>query len=131
MKRIVTSMVAVLFSLSAVAAGAGPQHEHGGQGTEAKKVTLTGEVLDLYCYMKHPDMGTGPDHAKCAKTCINKGLPIGFLADGVVYVIVGKDHESAATMVVEYAGIPSVITGTLVEHHGVKAIEIESIKAKS
>jgi hypothetical protein len=91
-------------------------------------VTLKGEVLDLYCYMKHPDSGQGAEHAKCAKSCIRKGLPIGFLADGEVYLIIGKEHESAKDMVVDFAGSQSVLKGTLVTHHGVKAIEIASIE---
>ena len=93
-----------------------------------KKVTLVGEVLDLYCYMKHPADGQGAEHAKCAQTCINKGLPIGFLSDGVVYVIIGKGHDSAAEMVAEFAGMQSVLTGTLIQHDGIKAIEIEKIE---
>lgn len=103
--------------------------EHGKM--EKKEVTMTGEVLDMYCFMAHPADGQGPDHAKCAKACINKGLPIGFMSDGEVYLITGKDHESAADMVAEYAGTQSTITGTIVKHHGVKAIEIASIKPAS
>ena len=92
------------------------------------KVTLEGEILDLYCFMKHPDDGQGADHAKCARTCILKGLPIGFMVDDKVYLIVGKDHESAAELVVELAGKPSRITGVMTSHHGMDAIEIESIE---
>ncbi|MGD8413589.1 MAG: hypothetical protein PVF33_05125, partial [Candidatus Latescibacterota bacterium] len=72
------------------------QHEgHSGMKMDepSGQVTLKGEVLDLYCFMKHPDSGQGPGHAKCAQSCINKGLPIGFLSDGEVYLIIGKDHE--------------------------------------
>ncbi len=98
-----------------------------GEKAEGKEVTLTGEVLDLYCYMQHPKTGTGPEHAKCAKNCINKGLPIGFLADGVVYTIIGSDHESAADMVAGFTGRKSTIKGKLIEHDGVKAIELFSI----
>lgn len=112
-------------------------HEHGKMmgeehgKMEKKEVTMTGEVLDMYCFMAHPADGQGPEHAKCAKTCINKGLPIGFMSDGEVYLITGKDHESAADMVAEYAGTQSTITGTVIKHHGMKAIEIASIKSAS
>jgi hypothetical protein len=114
------TLIALFVAISTTATWAGDEKAEG---------TLTGEVLDMYCYMKHPDTGQGPDHAKCARTCINKGLPIGFLAaDGTVYLIVGKDHESAAKMVVDYAGKQSTITGVAFDHDGVKAIEILSIK---
>ena len=116
---------------SAVAMAQHEQHEgHSEMKMDAAEgqVALEGEVLDLYCFMKHPDNGQGPEHAKCAKNCINKGLPIGFLSDGEVYLIIGKEHESAKDMVVEFAGSQAILKGTLVNHHGVKAIEIASIE---
>ena len=93
---------------------------------EAKPVTMTGEVLDLYCYMDHK--ATGPDHAKCASSCMTKGLPVGFLsADGTVYVITGKDHEPINAMVASFAGKKSTITGMVKEQGGIKAIELMTI----
>ena len=94
----------------------------------SKQVTMVGEVLDMYCYMKHPADGQGAGHMKCAQNCIRKGLPIGFLSDGKVYLIIGKEHESAKDMVVDYAGMQSQLTGTLIDHDGVMAIEIEKIE---
>jgi hypothetical protein len=78
--------------------------------------------------MNHPDTGMGPDHAKCAKSCINKGLPIGFKSGDTVYLIIGKDHESAAPMVADFAGMKSRVTGMVVEHDGVKALELMTIE---
>ena len=95
---------------------------------EAEEVTLTGEVLDLYCYMKHPDKGQGTEHAKCANSCIKRGLPIGFMSDGVVYLIIGTDHKSAAEMVAGMAGRPTQVTGVIIEYAGIKSIEITGIK---
>ena len=34
---------------------------------KAKDVTLTGEVLDLTCFLEHG--GKGESHASCAKSC--------------------------------------------------------------
>ncbi len=127
----------VAAAVLAMAAGAtlahGDDHaEHGKmkmmKGGQA--VTLEGEVLDLYCYMKHPANGQGAGHAKCARNCIRKGLPIGYKADGKVYVIVGREHESAADLVADLAGVPSRITGRLIEHDGILAIELESIEKR-
>jgi len=112
----------------AKAAAKTDEQKHTGHGDEAKMVTLEGEVLDMYCFMKHPKDGQGAGHAKCAKTCIRKGLPIGFLVGDEVYMIAGKNHESAADLVVDFAGMPASLTGTVLMHHGVKAIEVESIK---
>lgn len=109
-------------------------HEHSDmkmnmKGDDSRKeVTMVGEVLDLYCYMQHPADGQGMDHAKCAQNCIRKGLPIGFLSDGKVYLIIGQGHESAKDLVVDYAGTQSKLTGTLIDHDGVKAIELSKIE---
>ncbi len=117
-------------------------HEHGGHAhgkpaagaaddhaAKGAAVTLEGEVLDLHCFMLHPESGQGPDHAACAKTCMNKGLPIGFLAkDGTVYLLLGGGHDSVKSKVVKDAGYPVTLKGTLVEHHGVKAIQVGEVK---
>ena len=132
--KLLSLAMAAMFVMTASHAYAEDGHKHQGHGDsmdkmeESKAVTLEGEVLDLFCFMKHPENGQGPDHAKCAKNCINKGLPIGFLVDGEVYLIVGKDHESAAELVVDFAGVPTRLKGTAFLHHGMKAIEFESIE---
>ncbi|MEE9269995.1 MAG: hypothetical protein V3V49_07015 [Candidatus Krumholzibacteria bacterium] len=118
--------LAAVFMSGAVIALAGEEPGH--HDESKKEVTLVGEVLDLYCFMQHPADGQGPGHAKCAKSCINKGLPIGFLADGVVYVIIGSNHESAKDMVVDFAGGQARLTGTLITHDGIKSIELKSIE---
>ena len=113
------------FVISAVAGDA--------EKKEAKKetknvVTLTGEVLDMYCYMSHPESGVGAEHAKCANSCIERGLPVGFLtSDGTVYLIIGNDHNPANAMVKGWGGKKSTITGTVVEQKGMKAIDITGI----
>jgi hypothetical protein len=95
---------------------------------EAKPVTINGEVIDLYCYMGHSSMGE--EHAKCATSCIKKGMPVGFLStDGTMYVIVGKAHNPANEEVAAFAGKKSTITGKVMENGGIKAIELVSIAA--
>ncbi|MCK5617912.1 MAG: hypothetical protein KAJ17_00855, partial [Candidatus Krumholzibacteria bacterium] len=85
-------------ALNVVAMAQHEGHSEMKMGDAEGDVTLQGEVLDLYCFMKHPDNGQGAGHAKCAQNCIRKGLPIGFLSDGEVYLIIGQEHESAADM---------------------------------
>ena len=121
MKRIlITALVAMMGFAAIAVAGEEAKKE------EAKPVTLTGEVLDLYCYMGHE--AKGAEHAKCATSCINKGIPVGFLtADGTMYIIIGKDHSPANAEVAAFAGKQSTITGKVTENNGVKAIELISI----
>ncbi len=128
MKKLLFVAMAIVLATSAVVLA----------GDDAKKekaapTTLTGEVLDLYCYVSHPESATGAEHAKCAQACVSKGLPIGYLtADGTIYLIIGKDHESASTAVADWIGKKSTITGHVKEQKGMKAIELVSIgEAKS
>lgn len=110
---------------------------HGGQVQQAeqskdtdqsKYVTLTGEVVDLQCLLGNPDMGKGPSHDKCARMCIKKGLPIGFVMDGQIYLLIGKEHDSIKDDVLDYAGKISEITGIFIEYKGIKAIQVKNIK---
>jgi hypothetical protein len=48
--------------------------ESGIAGTATEKATVTGEVLDLFCY--YQDGGSGPGHATWARACISHGLPV-------------------------------------------------------
>jgi len=96
---------------------------------EGKEVTLTGEILDTYCFMMNPEEGQGEGHAKCAKACIKKGIPPGLLVDGKVYVLLGKGHKAANDQVVEFAGKMVTIKGKLVEHSGIRALQVQEIRA--
>ena len=46
-------------------------HSHGGGDDELQ--TVSGEVVDLSCYLEHK--AKGPGHRKCAISCAKKGLP--------------------------------------------------------
>ncbi|HEU4365597.1 MAG TPA: hypothetical protein VFT13_09060 [Candidatus Krumholzibacteria bacterium] len=106
------------------------QHGHAHGNDAAKKpVAMTGEVIDLTCFMQHPADAVGMDHAKCAKMCISQGLPIGFLAeDGTIYLLIGEGHDPIATKVADIAGKTVTINGVVTDHHGVKAIQLVSVK---
>lgn len=92
-------------------------------------LTWEGEIVDLHCFLLHPERGQGKEHAACAKTCMNKGLPIGFLTGGQVYLLLGHEHESIKAQVAAMAGRPVSLTGVVVEHHGLKAIQLHGVKA--
>ncbi len=115
-----TSVVLLVFLVAA-----GLLLAHGAQG---KEVELKGEIIDLQCYLVHPENSQGADHAKCAQACINKGLPVGLLTEkGELYVLLGAGHDSAKTAVADHAGMTVTVKGVLVEQNGVKAIQIKSV----
>lgn len=77
------------------------------------EVTVSGEVLDLTCYMT--DGKKGPRHKACAKLCAKKGLPMGLLTDaGEVYLLI-ENHDDPDP----YDDLKK-LAGTEVEVKGVK-----------
>ncbi len=135
----ITTSVAVLSLGLALILGTGVALAHGDDGDHAdhgdekgKSVTLTGEVMDLTCYMQHPKTGQGAEHASCAKQCIKKNLPAGLKTkDGKIYLLIGKGHNPVADLVADFAGHNAKIKGTLVEKAGTNAIIVESaVRAK-
>jgi hypothetical protein len=63
--------------------------EKHGEQTEAKEISVSGEVVDMVCYIDHN--ATGPKHADCAQKCIEMGLPVGIKADdGKTYLLIGE-----------------------------------------
>ena len=58
------------------------------QGSKAKKVTLTGTLVDVTCYLEEGD--TGNDHGgmkACGTECLNGGSPAGLLVDKNLYIL--------------------------------------------
>jgi hypothetical protein len=63
-----------------------------GKPLQGKAVTLTGEIIDLSCYLqlgKH-----GEKHKACGSKCITAGQPIGLLTkEGGVYLLIDEEHD--------------------------------------
>ncbi len=49
------------------------EHEHGKDAAMTKEVT--GEIVDMMCYVDHN--ASGDKHAACAAKCIKSGGPVG------------------------------------------------------
>jgi len=92
--------------------------------------TVTGEILDMKCYMTSGDHG--PGHKDCAAMCIKGGAPMGILAeDGKVYLLVeGKNDAAAFEEAKKHAGETVTVTGTLSEKNGVQALIVTEVKTK-
>lgn len=103
------------------------QHESH-QAAQTGNLTITGEILDMACYMAHE--GKGPKHKKCAQECILGGAPMGILTDtGEVYLLV-NDHnnEKPYKDAKGYAGARLKVTGKVHKRGGVQAIVISSFE---
>lgn len=93
--------------------------------------SITGEVLDMNCYIGHG--AHGDDHMSCATACIKGGAPMGLLtSDGKVYLLVA-DHSKKDVYeeVKKYAGGQVTVTGAVSEKDGIKGIVVTEVKGKS
>jgi hypothetical protein len=92
----------------------------------AEDQTITGEVVDLVCYLDHG--AKGEKHASCAEKCITSGTPIGLLtADDQLYLVVGN-HKPMNDQLAAYAAKKVTLKGKVVEKNGVKMIQNAEIQ---
>jgi len=124
------SFVPRLVSVVAVSAAiiSLPFTAFGAETTKAKEVTVTGEVLDMACYLDHG--ASGAKHAGCAQKCISSGLPVGLKGtDGKVYLLIGE-HMPANEELAKHAAETITVHGKLAERDGINLLEnIEIVKA--
>ena len=88
----------------------------GARLTEGSTITVTGEVLDMACYIA--SNLSGPEHAECARTCIKNGLPVGIKGpDGKAYLLVGT-NEPLNAQLADYAAKTVTVKGIVRERDG-------------
>lgn len=96
----------------------------------AESVTVTGEVIDTYCYSTAGARGEA--HRQCALECAKKGIPVGLLEDGTnkVYVLLpSKNASPLPQSVIDNMARKVTITGKVVESGGSRFLTVESVKS--
>ena len=136
MKRLLSvfalsAVLAVSLSFAALAQeGSGMGMKKGEEGMKKdapKTMTVTGEIVDMGCYMGHGAKGEG--HKECALKCIANGMPMGLLtSDGTLYVLT-MSHSDADPFnnAKKMAADMVEITGPVSERNGVKSIEVDKV----
>jgi hypothetical protein len=130
MKRVLGALVVT--AVLAFAAGAIADEMKGMKAegkSEAKAVTLKGELVDMGCYVGHGAMGE--KHKGCATKCVAGGMPMGLLtADKKLYLLT-LDHDNADpyNQAKDMMAAQVEVTGTVSERNGVKAIDVTGLKA--
>ena len=101
-----------------------------------KAVTLTGEILDLSCYLqlgKH-----GDKHASCGKKCITGGQPIGLVTKtGDVYLLIDEEHDPRRDGLTTFRAAAAdnfakvmTVSGTQTTVNGTKAVFVQGFLKK-
>jgi hypothetical protein len=95
MKRSVASVLALLLVLSVGLMYAQDKTEGKKEMKKAsKETTISGEVVEVSCYLAHDGKGSG--HQSCAEACAKAGSPLGILTEkGKLYVsLLPDDHQN-------------------------------------
>jgi anaerobic selenocysteine-containing dehydrogenase len=91
MKRVIICATAALAVFSFGGFG-GSAH-----AAAAKRVQLTGELIDTWCYVTEIMYGEGTAHHQCAVWCAIGGIPVSILGeDGKVYVILKVEGDDTS-----------------------------------
>jgi hypothetical protein len=102
-----------------------------GKPVKGEPITVTGEVIDLSCYLqvgKH-----GDKHKACGQKCATSGQPIGILLeDGSIYTLMDEEHDprrdgmtELRKQLIENMANVVKVNGTLTEVEGQKSIYVQ------
>ena len=117
-----TFIAALAISPLAVAA----ENEQAADTSASKE--LTGEVVDMMCYVDHNAVGEKHGQS-CGAKCIKSGGPVGILSDGKAYLVVGE-HKPMNDQLAEYCGKTITLKGKLAQRGGIAMLENAEIVKK-
>ncbi len=141
MKHLVQGLVVIGLLVNSQLVWAEGAHDHGahdhGTGSAEQPVasagaseeqSLTGEVVDVFCYLDHGEEGLGEKHASCAKKCIKTGLPVAIKVGNELYLASLADHEPANELLADYAAQQVTVHGKIMERDGQKFIAVSHVE---
>jgi len=103
---------------------------------EGRKVTLTGEMIDTWCYvsqiMGSSSVVVGTAHHVCAVWCAAGGIPVGLLdnEDKKVYMILSFDGDDTSVANEKLLNLQShelTVKGTVFDLDGLSYINVEEV----
>ena len=96
-----------------------------------KRVTVTGEIVDTWCYVTEIMYGLGTAHHQCAVWCAVGGIPVSVLGeDGNVYVVLKVEGDStnvANPRIINIQTHKVTVDGDLYERDGVKYLIVTQV----
>ena len=96
-----------------------------------KRVTVTGEVIDTWCYVTEIMYAKGTAHHQCAVWCAVGGIPVSIAdKDGNVYVVLkveGDGANVANPRIIKIQTHQVTVVGDLYERDGVKYLIVTQV----
>ena len=120
-----TLNAAILATAGIGAAFAWQEHTHG--HGDAKTTQITGQVVDIACFVGHDS--SGEKHAKCAEACARAGNPLAIYDGKQIYLSVSMNHKNPNEKLMAFIEKKVKVTGSVVERAGLKGIMIDKVEA--
>jgi len=96
----------------------------------AKRVSVTGEIIDTWCYVSEIMFAEGTAHHQCAVWCAVGGIPVSIKdAKGDVYIILRIEDEDPVDnpRMVKIQTHEVTVDGDLYERDGVKYLLVTQV----
>ena len=103
-------------------------HDEHGKSDAAGEKNVTGEIVDMMCYVDHNAVGEGHGQS-CGAKCIKSGGPVGIVSDGKAYLVVGE-HKPMNDQLAEYCGKTVTLKGKLADRGGIAMLENAEVVKK-
>jgi hypothetical protein len=101
---------------------------HDEKSDAAAEKTVTGEIVDMMCYVDHNAMGDGHGQS-CGAKCIKNGGPVGIVENGKAYLVVGE-HKPINDELAGSCGKTITLKGKFVERGGIALLENAEVVKK-
>ena len=124
--RIFAVVVIASFATAPLALAHDPA-EHA-KGDAAAEKSVTGEIVDMMCYVDHNAMG-GDHGQSCGAKCIKNGGPVGIVENGKAYLVVGE-HKPINDELADSCGKTITLKGKFVERGGIALLENAEVVKK-
>lgn len=95
--------------------------------SSGKPVSVTGEIVETYCWAVHEVGGTG--HAQCGIECAKRGLPVALYdpkTRGAYILLPARDKASLPADLVAAMGQKLTVQGELVTRGGIQFLIVQS-----
>lgn len=102
-----------------------------GNAATPERVTVTGEIVDTWCYITEIMYSEGTAHHQCAVWCAIGGIPVSILGDdGKVYMVLridGDDTSVANPTIVRIQTHKVTVDGDLYQRDGVNYLIVTQV----
>jgi len=111
--------------LSTLLAQDRPSKPLGQAEIQGKEVTLTGKIVDVHCFMAGAPQEK--DAVKCTTKCLREGVPAALETDNGL-ILLGKGMNGIGREASRHALSMVEVNGRLYEKHGLKYLDVTSMK---